>query len=129
MSYTCQAKNLTPLEAQEFALHLINSNLQLETAELYFLENGANVEASDAEGRTALHSAAWQGHVKVVQLLIEHGALVDHTCNQGATALCIAAQEGHIDVVQVLLEHGADPNHADQFGRTAMRGKSENSNK
>ncbi|EDL35127.1 mCG56111 [Mus musculus] len=81
----------------------------------------ADVNAADNEKRSALQSAAWQGHVKVVQLLIEHGAVVDHTCNQGATALCIAAQEGHVDVVQVLLEHGADPNHADQFGRTAMR--------
>ncbi|ELK30916.1 Ankyrin repeat domain-containing protein 50 [Myotis davidii] len=81
----------------------------------------ADINAADNEKRSALQSAAWQGHVKVVQLLIEHGAVVDHTCNQGATALCIAAQEGHIDVVQVLLEHGADPNHADQFGRTAMR--------
>lgn len=53
--------------------------------------------------KSVLHcsSADWQGHAKVVQLLIEHGAVVDHTCNQGATALCIAAQEGHIDVVQV----------------------------
>lgn len=81
----------------------------------------ADVNASDNEKRSALQSAAWQGHVKVVQLLIESGALVDHACNQGATALCIAAQEGHTEVVQVLLEHGGDPNHADQFGRTAMR--------
>uniref|UniRef100_A0A8D3CNC4 Uncharacterized protein n=1 Tax=Scophthalmus maximus TaxID=52904 RepID=A0A8D3CNC4_SCOMX len=82
----------------------------------YFLENGANVEK-----RSALQSAAWQGHTKVVQFLIENCTHVDHTCNQGATALGIAAQEGHIDVVQILLENGADPNHADQFGRTAMR--------
>lgn len=81
----------------------------------------ADVNACDNEKRSALQSAAWQGHAKVVQFLIDNGTHVDHTCNQGATALGIAAQEGHIDVVQILLEHGADPNHADQFGRTAMR--------
>jgi hypothetical protein len=42
----------------------------------WLLEHGGNVNArSDAESRhTALHSAAWNGDVRMVQLLIEAGA-------------------------------------------------------
>ena len=79
------------------------------------------MNAVDNDQRTALQSAAWQGHHSVVKLLLDTGAHVDHTCNQGATALCIAAQEGHEEVVRVLLRHQANPNHADQFGRTPVR--------
>lgn len=75
----------------------------------------------DNDQRSALQSAAWQGHMEIVRMLLEQGAIVDHTCNQGATALCIAAQEGHEQVVRVLLEFGANSDHADQFNRTAMR--------
>lgn len=50
---------------------------------------GADVNATDNENRTALHSASWQGHAAIVRLLLEHGAQPDHTCNQGATALGI----------------------------------------
>lgn len=47
----------------------------------------SDVNAVDNEHRTALHSAAWQGHYHIVQLLLQHGAEPDHTCNQGATPL------------------------------------------
>jgi ankyrin repeat protein len=60
----------------------------------------ADVNSVDNDQRTAIQSAAWQGHDSVVTLLLDSGASVDHTCNQGATALCIAAQEGHEDVVR-----------------------------
>ena len=54
---------------------------------------GADPNSIDGAQRTALHSAAWQGHAAVVRLLLRNGALPDHTCSQGATALGIAAQE------------------------------------
>lgn len=47
----------------------------------------ADVNATDNENRTALHSASWQGHAPIVKILLDHGATPDHTCNQGATAL------------------------------------------
>ncbi|PIK39387.1 Ankyrin repeat domain-containing protein 50 [Apostichopus japonicus] len=75
----------------------------------------------DKERRSPLQSAAWQGHVQVLELLLLHRANINHMCNQGASALCIAAQEGHVEVVRALLHHGAEPNHADRQGRTAMK--------
>ncbi|GAB9477929.1 unnamed protein product, partial [Globisporangium polare] len=45
------------------------------------------VEARDRDGATPLLTAASNGHVGVVQLLLEHGALVDEADEDGRTAL------------------------------------------
>jgi ankyrin repeat protein len=38
------------------------------------LDGGADVNARDSRGRTALHSAAAQGYTDVAKFLVEHGA-------------------------------------------------------
>jgi ankyrin repeat protein len=48
----------------------------------YFLEIGADVEATDLEGRTALHISAWQGHFEIVSLLLKFGAQVNSVDNR-----------------------------------------------
>jgi len=48
----------------------------LETVKL-LLELGADVNAADADGRTALHGAAHKGRNEVVQVLVDHGAKLD----------------------------------------------------
>ncbi|CAM2095335.1 unnamed protein product [Caretta caretta] len=81
------------------------------------VHHGADVNAPDTERRSALHSAAWQGHAGTVAFLLECGAHVDQACIQGATALGIAAQEGRREVAWAPLEKGADPTHTDRDGR------------
>ena len=48
----------------------------VETVKL-LLELGADVNAVDGDGRTALHGAAHKGRNDVVQLLVDHGAKLD----------------------------------------------------
>ena len=48
----------------------------LEAVKL-LLELGADVNAVDGDGRTALHGAAHKGRNDVVQLLVDHGAKLD----------------------------------------------------
>jgi ankyrin repeat protein len=57
---------------------------------------------------TALHAAATNNRVKVVQSLLNHGADVNSLGPQRLTPLHIASQYGSLDVGQFLLEHGAD---------------------
>ena len=59
------------------------------------LEAGADVNHSDADGRSSLSVAANRNHVKIVQLLLEKHANVNHRDKGGGTPLIVAAFEGH----------------------------------
>lgn len=70
-------------------------------------------------GRLALHFAAQNGHVDVVQLLARSQKaltgstnLLDRLTTAGSTALYLAAERGHVEVLKALLKAGADPNKA-----------------
>ncbi|KAJ7109047.1 ankyrin repeat-containing domain protein, partial [Mycena crocata] len=84
------------------------------------LEHGANIEAQNKDGMTALMKASLEGHRMVVQLLLEQGAKIEGRDRWGMTALMKASIEGHSEVVQLLLEHGANIEAQDEVGRTAL---------
>ena len=67
-----------------------------------------------------MFSAAEQGHLEVVRLLLEAGADKNAAKQYGTTALMLAAHNGHLEVVRVLLEAGADKNAARQDEATAL---------
>jgi len=84
------------------------------------LAAGTDVDSVDADGWSALRSAAWGGHVAVVSALLISGASVDKTDSDGRTALRAAAWGGHVEVVDLLLKFGASVDLADNEGRTAL---------
>lgn len=57
------------------------------------LDAGAQVNAEDNRGRTALMIAAERGHADIVKLLLARGADPKHTDRQGKTARDLAANE------------------------------------
>jgi len=93
----------------DYNMELIDAagNGDTETVAL-LLEKGADVDATDDFGTTALIRAADEGHTGSVALLLDRGADVNTTTDSGMTALIRAAEEGHTDTVVVLLEKGAD---------------------
>ncbi len=84
------------------------------------IAHGADVNAKDGNGQTALYWATTGGHTDVMQTLLAHGADVNAKNISGQTALEVAAQLGHNDVVKTLLARGADVNAQDEFGYTAL---------
>jgi ankyrin repeat domain-containing protein 50 len=74
------------------------------------VDRGADVNAKDNEGWTALYRAAVGGHEAVVRLLVDRGADVNAKDNEGWTALYWAAVGGHEAVVRLLVDRGADVN-------------------
>ena len=58
-------------------------------------------------GATPLYTAAFSGHLRVVELLIAAGADVNKACTNGTTPLAVALDGGHEDVAQRLLAAGA----------------------
>jgi ankyrin repeat protein len=82
--------------------------------------NGADVNAKNVYGRSALAAAAFYGNVEVVKALKELGADANLKSNDGSTAMHEAAQRGgrgNIEVVRLLKGYGCEIN---QFNRQWM---------
>ncbi|KAF1980250.1 ankyrin, partial [Bimuria novae-zelandiae CBS 107.79] len=91
----------------------------------HLLDTGANVQAEDNSGHTALQF--WARQLALVELLLKRGALVNAKTLEGITPLACAYSS---DIVRVLLQYGADPNIPSSDGCTplmtaARRGDSE----
>ncbi len=71
------------------------------------IDAGANVNAKDEYGWTALMEAAARGHTATVQALLDAGANVNAQGTFGATALMKAQENGHTEVVEILKKAGA----------------------
>jgi ankyrin repeat protein len=84
------------------------------------LKQGANVNASDGDGTTALHWASYRDDLDSADLLIRAGANVNATNDLGATPLWTASQNASAVMVARLLEAGANPNLALLAGETPL---------
>ena len=83
------------------------------------LRCGAQVDAVDPAGRTALYMAAEAGESMVVEWLLEHGASIDlMNVYDGRTALHAACAAGEGKCALQLLSAGASINMRDCSGRT-----------
>ncbi len=79
------------------------------------VDDGARIDARDADGRTALMFAAFNGYTECVRWLLERGAAVGARENLGRTALMFASTGPFPETVQLLLEFASNPHDADQF--------------
>lgn len=84
------------------------------------LKQRAPVNASDADGTTALHWAVRASDEEVIQLLIRAGANVKSADRYGFTPLALAAENGNAAVIEILLKAGADANAMLPEGETVL---------
>ena len=70
--------------------------------------SGADIDARDEHGQTALMIAARDGHTPVVRWLIAHGAELNHTAKFNLSALMLAVINGRDAIVGLLADAGAD---------------------
>ena len=84
------------------------------------LKQGANVNAPQADGTTALHWASYRDDLESADLLIRSGANVNARNDLGATPLWAACQNGSESMVGRLLTAGANPNAALLWGETPV---------
>lgn len=81
---------------------------------------GANVNAAEADGSTAIMYAAANGDVDLVRALIKAGANVKAETQLGSSAITEASIIGNAPVIDALLKAGADPNFKTPNGETPI---------
>ena len=87
------------------------------------IEAGADVNARDEHGRTALMEVACRGAKEgcgQIKLLLDAGADVNARTKGGTTVLLWAAEHDTPESIDVLLKAGADVNARTDEGRTAL---------
>jgi ankyrin repeat protein len=85
------------------------------------LTEGADVDAQDSDGNTALMGASFWGYMEVVHTLLNARAKVNVRSKLGDTALIIVAEEGHTEFVRTLLAvDGIKVNTQNKSGQTAL---------
>lgn len=84
------------------------------------LASGADVNAAEADGTTALHWAAHRGDVELVRRLIRAGANVNAKNEYGATPMSEAAVVADPALLDALLTAGADVESPNADGQTAL---------
>ncbi|MDZ5712848.1 M48 family metallopeptidase [Jeotgalibacillus haloalkalitolerans] len=86
---------------------------------LTLIDNGADLEATDYEGSTALMYAIYNSNPEMLEILLEAGA-DPNTQDDYSTPLIIAINLDDRESAALLVEYGADPFMADADGDTPV---------
>ena len=84
------------------------------------IAKGADVNAVEPDGTTALHWASYRDDVESADAMLKAGAKVNSANDLGATPLWIASLNGSAAMVRRLLQAGANPNAALLLGETPV---------
>jgi len=80
----------------------------------------ADVKATQPDGSTALHWAAYHGDASAAAALLKAGADPAAVTGTGMTPLALACESGNVDLVKLLLKAGASPNQTLRNGETPL---------
>ena len=83
-------------------------------------DNPKLVQECYSRGDTALHHAARNGDLKIVEQLVSSGADVNATTDNSHFPLYCAAGHGHVETMQYLVEKGADLQARLSDGKTVI---------
>ena len=76
---------------------------------------GADVNAQNESGKSALMFAAFAGKLKIIQELRMNGASYDIADKSGSSAIHYAVDGGNVDCLQWMLLDGANANKVDEL--------------
>lgn len=89
-------------------------------ASALMLEHGADVDARDDQGQTALYYAIWQNSIENAKLLLEHGADANAQDSSKQSLIVAAISYSNEDMVKLLLDNGANVDIRNERGRKVL---------
>jgi uncharacterized protein len=116
------AIGLTAVLAAQGASQVADAAMaQDATAVRALLKQGADVNAAQGDGMTALHWAAMHGDLELAQMLMYAGANPRAATRlNGYTPLFLASREGQASIVEALLKAGVDADARSSTGSTPL---------
>ena len=85
------------------------------------LELGADVNAAEVDGNTALHYACEEGYHQLLEFLLScEGISIDVTATMDWTPLHCAANKGRVEAITLLANKGSDLHRSTRDGNTAL---------
>ncbi|GAA3930477.1 ankyrin repeat domain-containing protein [Hymenobacter algoricola] len=118
----------TPPSKELFTAVMKNNAPQVETLLAAGADPNSAIEVVPGFPTTYLITAANNGSLDVVKILLKHKAQVNQADAFKATALMAAAGKGHKAVVELLLASGADAKAKDDDGKDALAAARESGN-
>lgn len=95
----------------------------VDQVQALLVDGGADVNAINSLGETALHIAATRNNVTIMELLLEAKARPDFSTRTevgGETPFLVAARLLHLACGKALLMYNANPNVVNSLGQTAL---------
>ncbi|MFF2178844.1 ankyrin repeat domain-containing protein [Lysinibacillus sp. NPDC058147] len=87
---------------------------------LTLLRDGADINATDKHGRTAVLAATYNNKKETVKALIQSGADINIRDNNLENVLLHAGASGYLDILKLAIEAGADTKLTNRFGGVAI---------
>jgi ankyrin repeat protein len=118
LAMTNSPVNATQQNLQDSLLAAASANQVSRLREM--LARGVDIEARDADGRSALLLATRSNAIEAAQLLIEAGADVNASDLIHDSPFLYAGAEGRLEILRMTLRHGADLASVNRYGGTAL---------
>ena len=87
----------------------------------YLVENKADIEAVETNGRTSFNLASMHNQVEILKYLVSKNVNIHTKDNDGNTALINACFKDSLEAVVYLIQLGVDIEERDNDGWTALR--------